>query len=354
MDSSNISNLYSEYISKGEKVYNDLMDICKDPMKCNEELLMEILEDNKDTEYGKKYDFASIKSIEDFQKKVPITIYDDYAGYIYRMTEKCENNLITVYNIDYYARSSGTTGNPKRIPVSTRTVDVFKNISVYYQPYLIAKEVGTDWINQPFLNLVGINKSKLKSGQYYGGVSCKVVECFADNVLDVTTSPIEALYPHPDTDTVYLHVRFALERKNISYTFTTFCSLFLDFIRYMESNWKILVKDIEEGTIDESIKMSNDIKESVLAQIKPNPERAKELREVFEEGFNETLISRLWPSMKCLVGIGTGGFSNYLEKIKNYDDFDCLGITIVKNMSSDVVYNNRINLNNNMISIPLE
>lgn len=57
--------------------------------------------------------------------------------------------------------------------------------------------------------------------------------------------------------------------------------------------------------------MPDDIKESVLAQIKPNPERTKELREVFEEGFNETLISRLWPSMKCLVGIGTGGFANY-------------------------------------------
>lgn len=38
----------------------------------------------------------------------------------------------------------------------------------------------------------------------------------------------------------------------------------------------------------------------------------------------------------------------------NNDDFDSLGISIVKNMSSGVVYNNRINLNSNMISIPLE
>ena len=50
----------------------------------NEKLLLRILEQNKDTEYGRKYGFADIHSIEEYQKKVPVSVYDDYAGYILR------------------------------------------------------------------------------------------------------------------------------------------------------------------------------------------------------------------------------------------------------------------------------
>ncbi len=50
----------------------------------NEKLLLRILEQNKDTEYGRKYGFANIHSIEEYQKKVPVSVYDDYAGYIFK------------------------------------------------------------------------------------------------------------------------------------------------------------------------------------------------------------------------------------------------------------------------------
>ncbi len=43
-----------EFILKGKEIYNNLMEISKDPLKYNTELLMKLLEDNKDTEYGKK------------------------------------------------------------------------------------------------------------------------------------------------------------------------------------------------------------------------------------------------------------------------------------------------------------
>ena len=78
-------------------------------------LLLRILEQNKDTEYGRKYGFADIHSIEEYQKKVPVSVYDDYAGYILRMSEDGEENLITSGKVVHYNKSSGTVGNPKRI-----------------------------------------------------------------------------------------------------------------------------------------------------------------------------------------------------------------------------------------------
>lgn len=48
---------------------------------------MKLLNGNKDTEYGKKYDFANIHSVEDYQKKVPVVVYDDLAPYLERMMD---------------------------------------------------------------------------------------------------------------------------------------------------------------------------------------------------------------------------------------------------------------------------
>ena len=82
--------------AEGVKALETLRQESLNPMQINEALLMKILEDNKDTEIGRKYDFASIKSIEEYQKRVPVSIYDDYVGYILRMVNNDEDNLITV------------------------------------------------------------------------------------------------------------------------------------------------------------------------------------------------------------------------------------------------------------------
>ena len=44
-------------------------------LEIQENKLKEILENNKDTLYGKKYNFDKIKTIQDFQKEVPLTKY---------------------------------------------------------------------------------------------------------------------------------------------------------------------------------------------------------------------------------------------------------------------------------------
>ncbi|MCF0141655.1 MAG: hypothetical protein HUJ78_06590, partial [Mogibacterium sp.] len=42
-------------VMSGQQAYAEFQQMSQEPMKYNEELLMKILEDNKDTEYGKKY-----------------------------------------------------------------------------------------------------------------------------------------------------------------------------------------------------------------------------------------------------------------------------------------------------------
>lgn len=48
--------------------------------KVNERVLFKILNKSKDCKYGKEYNFKSIKSIEEYKEKVPITNYLSYEN----------------------------------------------------------------------------------------------------------------------------------------------------------------------------------------------------------------------------------------------------------------------------------
>lgn len=305
-------------IMEGKPAYDEFQEMALDPMKRNTEFLMKLLDDNKDTEYGKKYDFASIHSVEDFQKKVPVTGYDDYVDYILRMTENGETNLLSAYEIPHYCKSSGTMGNPKRLPMSDKAIEIFFKYNTGYMKAMLADKLGMDWIDGRCMSLTESAASidVLKNGATYGALSVKAVLSFRDFLSYMFTSPDEATFPLPDTNTRYLHARFGLMDKEITNAGTSFHSFYLELLRFIEQKWEMLVKDIEEGTIDDSIKMSDEVRKSLLAKIQPMPERAAELRAIFAQGFDEPFVPKVWPKLQYLAGVGTGGFKMYADKIR--------------------------------------
>ena len=302
--------------AEGGPVYDSMVEMTKDPMRYNTELLMRMLDDNKDTEYGRKYGFADIKSVAEFQERVPLTTFDDYAGYVYRMTEGGESGLISAYNIAHYAKTSGTMGNPKRIPVSDRAMGVMNRYNMQLRTKVICDAIGFDWANPPYLNLIESQLTTLKNGATYGAISAKVIGQMGDYLPMLMTSPLEALVPDPKTNTRYLHARFALMNPEITSMGFSFSSILLELMQYIESEWEMLVDDIEQGTIDESVKMPAEVRQSILGKIRPMPERAAQLREIFSQGFDEPIMPKIWPNLTIFSGVATGGFSTYYNKLR--------------------------------------
>lgn len=309
------------YMEAFHKIYREVEEKLKgDPSKQNEEFLMQILQDNKDTEYGRKYHFADIHSAEDFQKNVPVTKYDDYAGYIFRMTEKGEENLICAYPINHYNKSSGTMGNPKKLPMSDKSLDILKKYNTDYFNGFLWEKLGKSALGgKTFAITESITEiPKLKCGASYCAVSAKQLNAMRPVLKYAYSSPDEALFPEPNTNTRYLHARFALMDENLVGSLASFYSFFLELMRYIESNWKMLTDDIESGTIDMSVKLSAQARESLMQKIKPMPERAAQLRQIFSQGFDEPFVPKVWPRLCYLGGIGTGGFKVYADRLKDY------------------------------------
>lgn len=95
----------------------------KNPIQVQEATFQELIEAGKRTEFGKKYGFDQFKSYEDFAEKVPVFDYESYKPYIEK-TMQGKQNVFWNSDIDWFAKSSGTTGSrSKYIPVSEESLE---------------------------------------------------------------------------------------------------------------------------------------------------------------------------------------------------------------------------------------
>ncbi|QCX53040.1 GH3 auxin-responsive promoter family protein [Elizabethkingia sp. JS20170427COW] len=77
----------------------------------------------EDTEYGKKWGFKNIKSIQDFQSQIPIVSYEDFEPYITRARQG-ESDIFWPGQIKKFAKSSGTTNaKSKFIPITEESLE---------------------------------------------------------------------------------------------------------------------------------------------------------------------------------------------------------------------------------------
>ena len=93
------------------------------PHEVQEELILSIINKAKNTEFGRAYDFNSIKNSKDFSERIPIYSYEALAPYIKRMRSG-EENVLWPTEIKWFAKSSGTTNNKSKfIPVSKEAIE---------------------------------------------------------------------------------------------------------------------------------------------------------------------------------------------------------------------------------------
>lgn len=301
----------------GEKAFDSFWEETKDAMSNTTKLLMKIINDNKDTEYGRKYHFADIHTIEDYQKMVPVAAYDDFAPYIEKMMNG-EQNILTAYHCGHMNETSGTIGTPKTIPMTDEQSDVFARYNNLCLYGLMKKSMNEDWMNGRAFCTSSGNCRTLESGITVGEASAKMADYIKGGkaaldqmIRTIYTSPLEGLNPVPKSDSKYIHTRFALMDREVRGIITGFYSVAVLYLTYIADNYEMLIEDIEKGTINEKLNIDAETRESLLSKISPMPERAAELREIFSEGADKPFVKKIWPNFCYIYGVGADGFSVY-------------------------------------------
>ncbi|MFH0893517.1 MAG: GH3 auxin-responsive promoter family protein, partial [Bacteroidota bacterium] len=93
------------------------------PHEVQNEWFTKLITTAADTEWGKKYDYASINSPEEFSNRVPLQDYETLKAFIKR-TRRGEQNILWPTEIKWFAKSSGTTADKSKfIPVSEESLE---------------------------------------------------------------------------------------------------------------------------------------------------------------------------------------------------------------------------------------
>ena len=279
------------------------IELTKNPEISQWNLLRSILCQNKDTIYGVKHKFASIKSYQDFQNLIPINEYEDLRYYIDQQEHSGKPYLNSKQPV-MYAQTSGTTGEPKNIPILDASVESYKrNQSLFsYTQYNFDCNVYSGKI----LAIVSPDiEGKLSTGTPYGAISGLIYKSLPTLIKRSYLLPFE-IFTVSDYDVkYYLICAFALNSEDITLIATPNPSTILRLKDIIDENFEKLLSDIELGELSCIEKIDPEKRQKISSKFKPNQLRALQLRGLKNKNGDLT-ISDIWPNLK-LISTWTSG-----------------------------------------------
>lgn len=283
----------------------------------SERRLLSYLRRNRNTEFGRKYGFGRITSAEEYSRAVPFTSYPDYADMLERTAMKNEQRLITADRISFFAKTSGTTGVTKRIPVVDRS----------YKPYLRCASIYIKILRQEMKRRGikrgrGLNTIETEYSYTPGGIKEGFISAYALSSVKTVTPFINCLPKEifgygDDINMKYVKARFALADRGLVYMMSVFMSTLTDLMHYIEENRELLISDIAGGSIT-APGIPEELRQKLLKHIRPDKARAEEIRAVLDSPEAGPVIPRLWKNMCLIVAIGTGEFEPFSKKMREY------------------------------------
>ena len=140
------------------------------PKILQEKILKNLIINAKYTLFGKSHNFKAIQAYEDFKQNVPVRTYEDFLDYIHQIQRGTENVLWPGKPL-YFAKTAGTTGGDKYIPVTKESITHHiinaRNALLYY----IYETGKADFLTQKMIFLSGSPRLILEKNIFSGRLS---------------------------------------------------------------------------------------------------------------------------------------------------------------------------------------
>ena len=304
--------------------------------------LFEILNENKDTVLGKQLQLETIKTVEEFRAKVPVTRYPFYKELIERCTNG-EQGIMCSQKIEYFATSSGTTGRHKMIPVTKNVVgDIRKVVSpalgIVVQNSLRSvemKSLARGSMLNPGLNL--LHYPTTKGGTRYGPLS-QSKNAFRSLLARLQWKMMDSLVAGAPGDLVdqlnhfetamLLHLLFGLADEEVNRIYMTFGPGLSHFFGLMPTYGEQMLNILQSNRLADFPLFKEHIPAHIQLALEfrlkrsfrsgeQRKKRVEFLREEFNKGF-EGIVPRIWQKMEVVTASVSGSFQVHEAMIRYY------------------------------------
>jgi len=284
----------------------------RDPRRTQTELLLGMLRRNADTEYGRRYNFASINSVADYQKQVPLITYADIQQDMERVAGGAKN-VFTAEDPVMFAQTSGTTGKPKFIPVTP--TDQGRAHKDQMRTWLYhAQKAHPGILDYKVVSMVSpAIEGYTESGVPFGSTSGHIYKNMPGIVRRAYSIPYEVFDIEDYQAKYYTIMRISLEH-DVHFLATANPSSILQLMDKANQYSEDLIGDIRAGTLSGQQDIEPAIRKFVEKRLRPNPKRAAQLEEMRSRRDGRLVPGDYWPDLG-LIGCWKGGtVGHYLEK----------------------------------------
>lgn len=290
----------------------------RDPRAVQTSRMLALVHRAKDTEFGRAHDFGSIRTVEDYQRAVPVRTYDDFEPYLTRMVDG-EDGVLIPDRPFFFGRSSGTTGTPKYIPVTP----------VYVAEYRLPRRVWARQVVQAFPGLVRGKILTMHSprvegttpgGAPYGSVTVglttrpgAVEQALTGNPLDATP---RAAFAIDDFDLKYYAIlRFAAQSR-VTLAAAINPSTLVLFAKKLDENAERLAKDLFDGTM-QGLDTLGAARAPLETALRKRPDAARRI-EASKAKHGHVVATDLWPELCGLCCWKGGSAPFYAPQLERY------------------------------------
>ena len=281
------------------------------PGAAQRDRLHDYLEHNERTAFGRAHHFNSIRSYEEFARRVPLRDYEELLPWIERIRHG-ETNVLTHETVTHLVPTSGSTSARKLIPF---TRGLQREFNAGIGPWLcdlyrqIPRLAGGPayWSITPALQDTQAESSAVPIGfeadtAYLGGAKKRLVEA----VMAVPSAVQRVASLDAFRYATLLALLRCRELRLISVWHPSFFSLLLDAL---PSHWEPLLDDVDRG----GCRFANAFAETKRNELNssPMPKRARELSRL-----NPLQPETLWPKL-CLISCwGDGAAAMAMRELR--------------------------------------
>ena len=242
-------------------------------------LLMKQLARHAGSRFGRQYNFAAIKSVEDYRRAIPLMTYADHEQYIESVRHGDTSTMFGAgTRVHMFAMTSGTTSRPKYIPV---TDDYLRQYRAGWMTWGIQ-----NFIDHPqafgahILQLVSsMDDERAPCGLPSGAISGFTAATQKRAARNIYSSPA-CISEIKDTEAKYYVALLMALRFPALTIISANPSTLLGLARTLDQQHEMLIDDLARGQLNESLEIAETIRRQINKALKPHRARANELRQL--------------------------------------------------------------------------
>jgi hypothetical protein len=278
-------------------------------------LLTRILDQVAQSDFGRQYGLANVRTIHDLRKALPIAGYERMAPFIDRLKQgETEALLPRGTRIHMFAMTSGTTGQPKYVPVTDAVHRTYRE--GWHVWGVCALDDNLKAFGSKILQIASrMDEQTTPSGIPAGAMSGFTAYAQRGLIQKAYVLPPEASRAGDTATRYYLACRLGLRNHRV-FPITANPSTLLGLAKAMDAEKESLLRDLADGTLRTDLALDADTRRRIELRLQPMPARASQLEAMIKAS------GHLYPKDAWelpLIGTWKGGtLSLYLREMPIY------------------------------------